>query len=95
MIYNNILLTVQDPVNIETVRSLLIEQAELSRLEPGCARFEVYHSHENPSLFLLVEQWESQEHLDAHRKEKACVDVYFPKILPLVDRVPHRSDRVI
>jgi len=95
MIYNNVLLTVRDSKNIESVRQLLIEQAELSLQESGCARFEVYHSQENVCLFLLVEQWESQSHLDAHRREKACTDIYFPKILPLVDRVPHRSDRVI
>ena len=60
MIYNNLLLTVKDDTNIDTVQKLLVEQATLSREEPGCARFEVYHSREDRSLFILVEQWESQ-----------------------------------
>lgn len=95
MIYNNILLTVKDEANVDTVRELLVEQATLSRAEPGCARFEVYHSREDRSLFFLIEQWESQEHLDVHRQAKSCVEVYAPKVLPLVDRVPHPSDRVL
>ena len=95
MIYNNILVTVRDRTHLEEVRQLLTEQAELSLQEPGCARFEVYHSQENDCLFLLVEQWESQAHLDAHRSGKACTDIYFPRVLPLVDRVPHPSDRII
>lgn len=95
MIYNNILLTVKDKANVETVKELLIQQATMSREEPGCARFEVYHSQEDRSLFILVEQWESQEQLDVHREAKSCQEVYFPKVIPLVDRVPHPSDRVL
>ena len=95
MTYYNILLTVKNEANIDTVRELLVEQATLSRAEPGCARFEVYHSREDRSLFILVEQWESQEHLDVHRQAKSCVEVYAPKVLPLVNRVPHPSDRIL
>ena len=85
----------KDEANIDSVRELLVEQATLSRAEPGCARFEVYHSREDRSLFLLVDQWESQENLDVHRQAKSCVEVYVPKVLPLVDRVPHPCDRVL
>jgi quinol monooxygenase YgiN len=95
MIYNNILLTVKDKAKIDIVQELLVEQATLSRAEPGCARFEVYHSREDRSLFILVEQWETQEHLEVHRQAKSCVEVYAPRVLPLVDRVPHPSDRVL
>ena len=93
MIYNNILLTVKNEADIDTVRELLIEQVTLSREEPGCARFELYHSREDRSLFILIEQWESQELLDAHRQAKSCQEVYIPKVLPLVERVPHPSDK--
>lgn len=95
MIYNNILLTVKNESDIETVRELLIEQVTLSREEPGCARFELYHSQEDRSLFILIEQWESAELLDAHRQARSCQEVYLPKVLPLVERVPHPSDRVL
>jgi autoinducer 2-degrading protein len=94
MIYGNILLTVKDPANIETVAELLQEQARLSREEPGCERFEVYHSQADRQVFLLVERWESQAALDAHREAWAYLNVYQPKVIPLVDRVAHLSDLI-
>ena len=66
MIYANIWLTVKEPGNVEKIRELLSEQARLSREEPGCARFEVYQSHNDATRFLLVERWETQEALDKH-----------------------------
>lgn len=94
MIFVNVLLTLKDEANLATVRELLVRQATLSREEPGCARFEVYHSHSDESLFILVERWETQADLDRHRKAKAFVEIYEPKVLPLVDRVPHPSELV-
>ncbi len=95
MIYLNVLLTVKDPAQVETVRGLLIEQARLSRQEPGCARFEVYQSQNEPRRFILNEHWESPEAVDAHRKAHAYTTVYQPRVLPLVDREPHPSTLVI
>ena len=95
MIYNNVFLTVKNEADIVTVSELLKEQCRLSREEPGCERFEVYQSQNDRSLFILVEQWESQEHLDAHREATSTQTIYRPKVIPLVDRVPHPSDRVI
>ena len=94
MIHNNVLLTVKDEKNIDEVRELLLEQGRLSREEPGCARFEVYHSKADAKVFLLVEWWESEETLDVHRTAKAYTEVYKPKVLPLVDRTPHPSDLI-
>ena len=94
MIYANIILTVRQEDDIETIRGLLAEQARLSRQEPGCARFEVYHSQSDPNVFLLIERWESQAALDEHRKAKAYTEIYQPQVLPLVDRVPHVSTLV-
>jgi quinol monooxygenase YgiN len=91
MLYVNVLLTVQDPSNIETVKNLLLEAAKLSRQEPGCARFDVYHSTADESVFLLNEHWESQEALDGHRKGVPYTQIYQPKVMPLVVRVGHPS----
>jgi len=89
MIYNNVILTVRDRADIDAVARLLQQQAELSRHEPGCARFEVYHSDSDPSVFLLIEQWEDQPALNAHREARAFTQVYRPLVLPLVERSPH------
>jgi quinol monooxygenase YgiN len=94
MIYANIWLTVKEATNVEKVRELLSEQARLSRQEPGCARFEVYQSHNDATKFLLIERWETQESLDVHRTAHAYTTIYQPQILPLVIREPHPSHLV-
>jgi quinol monooxygenase YgiN len=94
MIYLNIWLTVKDPAHVEEVRGLLVQQATMSREEPGCARFEVFQSNNDPMRFLLHERWETQESLDRHRTATAYTTVYQPKVLPLVNREPHPSTLV-
>ncbi len=94
MICLNILLTVNDPGDVETVRGLLAEQGRLSRAEPGCLRFEVYQSQNDASLFILNERWESQAALDAHRQAKAYTEIYQPQVIPRVTRTPHPSQLV-
>ncbi|GJM14392.1 MAG: hypothetical protein DHS20C12_27950 [Pseudohongiella sp.] len=94
MIYNNVILTVKNRQNIDTVRELLAEQARRSSEEPGCERFEVYQSQADAALFMLVEQWTTQEDLDRHKQAAAFTQLYLPKVIPLVDRVPHPSELV-
>ena len=89
MIYANIVLTVKDANDIPIIRDLLSEQGRLSRAEPGCLRFEVYHSNVDPARFFLCERWESTEALDLHRKAKAYTEIYQPQVLPKVDRQGH------
>jgi quinol monooxygenase YgiN len=91
MVYVNVLLTVRDARDVDEIGSLLAEQCRLSRAEPGCRRFEVYHSQSDARVFLLNEHWESQQALETHRQAKAFKTIYEPKILPRVDRVPHPS----
>ncbi|MBX3443745.1 MAG: antibiotic biosynthesis monooxygenase [Planctomyces sp.] len=94
MVYVNVVLTVKSDADVPRVRELLSEQARLSRAEPGCLRFEVYHSENDPRTFLLVERWESDAALDVHRTAHAYTTVYHPQVLPLVERTPHRSQLV-
>jgi quinol monooxygenase YgiN len=94
MIHLNIWLTVQQPENVPVVRDLLAEAGRLSRAEPGCLRYEAYHSTADPNRFLLHERWESQAALDAHRKAAAYTTVYHPRILPLIVREAHPSTLV-
>lgn len=95
MIYINVVLTVKAAEDIPEVRSLLSEQCRLSRMEPGCARFEVYHSTSDPRVFLLNEHWESTAAIDAHRRAHAYTTIYQPLVLPKVERVPHPSELVL
>lgn len=91
MICLNILLQVKDPADVEKVRDLLREQGRLSLLEPGCLRFEVYQSNNDPTVFILNERWDTQASLDVHRTALAYTTVYAPKVIPLVNRTPHPS----
>jgi quinol monooxygenase YgiN len=90
----NVWLTVKHAADVDDIRSLLAQAASLSRQEPGCLRFEVYHSQLDRRCFLLVERWESQAAWEAHRQERAFTEIYAPRVLPRVDRVPHISTLV-
>jgi quinol monooxygenase YgiN len=94
MIYTNIILTVNEEADVAEIKELLREQGRLSRAEPGCVRFEVYHSQADPRTFILVERWESQQALDVHRTARAYTEIYVPKVLPRATRVPHVSQLV-
>lgn len=84
-----VVLTAKDIGSLPALRELMATQVILSREEPGCVRFEVFESQTVPGTIMIVERWESQAALDAHRKAKAITTVYIPKILPLVERVLH------
>jgi quinol monooxygenase YgiN len=45
--------------------------------EPGCRRYTVAVTLADPSRFVLVSEWESQEALDAHYRSKAFTDFQF------------------
>lgn len=94
MIYNNVMLNVNNADDVSKVKILLAEQARLSSEEAGCIRFEVYHSQADVQQFLLVEQWQTQADLDQHKQAKAFTELYIPKVIPLVSRVPHPSELV-
>lgn len=91
MFHINVWLTVKDLANVATVGKLLAEQVRLTRAEPGCLRFDVYHSEADASRYLLVERWEQKSDWETHRSAKAFTEIYAPKVLPLVNREPHIS----
>ncbi len=91
MICLNVLLTAKDAADVAKIRDFLGHAMRKSRAEPGCLRFDVYHSSAEPCRFMLVEHWASQEALDAHRLAEAYTQIYKPHVMPLVDREGHPS----
>jgi quinol monooxygenase YgiN len=89
MVYLNVWLTVKEAANVEHVRQCLTELTHLSRAEPGCLRYEVYHSENDPTKFLLVERWATKADWEAHRTAPGYTEIYAPKVIPHVDRQPH------
>ena len=91
MICLNVLLTAKNPADVAKIRDLLAEAMRKSRSEPGCLKFDVYHSTAEPRRFTLVEHWASQDALDQHRLAAAYNEIYKPHVMPLVDREGHPS----
>ena len=95
MIHNNVILRAKHLEDIGTISHLLATQAEVSLTEQGCRRFEVYQSESDAQTFILIEWWETQEDLDRHKSAKQFVEVYVPQVIPLVERFPHPSKRLV
>jgi hypothetical protein len=89
MICLNVLLLAKDAGDVPAIRDHLARAMRMSRAEPGCLRFEVYHSTAEPRRFVLVEHWASQQALDAHRLAEAYTTIYKAHVMPLVDREGH------
>jgi quinol monooxygenase YgiN len=89
MICLTILLTAKNEADVPRLRDLLAEAMRSSRAEPGCLRFDVYHSTAEPRRFTLVEHWADQAAVDAHRLAAAYTTIYKPQVMPLVDREGH------
>lgn len=94
MFHINVLLTVKAAGDVAKVSELLRECGRRSRQEPGCVRYDAFHSQAEPKLFLLVECWESEAAWQAHREAAAVQEIYLPQVIPLVDRAPHISTRL-
>ncbi|MFM9057886.1 MAG: putative quinol monooxygenase [Planctomycetaceae bacterium] len=91
MICLTILLTAKDAADVPRLCDLLARAVRLSRAEPGCLRYDVYHSSAEPRRFTLVEHWADQSALDAHRLAEAYTTIYKTTVMPLVDREGHPS----
>jgi quinol monooxygenase YgiN len=85
----NVWLTVKDPADVDSIGKHLAEAARLSRAEPGCLHFAVYHSQTNPQQFLLVEHWGQKSDWETHRTAQAFTTIYQPHVLPRVERQAH------
>ena len=54
------------PDKASEMRAVVLKLAENSREEDGCIRYDVLQNTTEPHVFLLVEEWTSNAHLDAH-----------------------------
>lgn len=54
------------PDKVEEMISVLKVLTEKTRQEVGCIRYDVVQNKEEPTEFLMLEEWESQTVLDAH-----------------------------
>lgn len=54
------------PDKVEEVKTVLLRIIEPTRQEDGCIVYELLQNQEDPTDFTFVEEWESQELLNAH-----------------------------
>ncbi len=94
MFYLNVRLTVHKDEDVPAVKAALERMVPMVRQEPGCLRFDVYHSQTNPRLFFLVEHWESRDHWVAHREMEAIQTIYLPEVLTRAEREGHECEAV-
>lgn len=50
----------------ETVRQAIEAVIAPTRAEPGCINYDLHQSSEDPSIFMLYENWNSKKDLDDH-----------------------------
>lgn len=55
---------------IQDLKNNLIKLVENSRKEKGCLQYDLHQSIAKPGVFVLHEQWESQEILDLHNAQE-------------------------
>lgn len=54
------------PDAVPAMRTAVLALAAASRKEAGCLRYDVLQNAGDPHVFVLVEEWASVGHLDAH-----------------------------
>jgi len=52
------------------VLRVITAQLELTRVQPGCLRCDLYQAVENPNVFALIEEWESHPDLSARLRSE-------------------------
>lgn len=71
----------------DQVKSVLVGLVKSARRELGCLYYELLQSRSNPYEFLLIEEWETQTHLDSHTAASHTKTAAV-KIEALIEAVP-------
>lgn len=72
----------------DEVKSVLSSLVEPTHQESGCLHYELLQNFQDPSEFVLIEEWESQAALDSHtaashtQKAEAEVEDFLKQIPP-------------
>lgn len=71
-----------EPENLAEVIDIYRELVRETRKESGCISYELLQQSDNPGELMLVEEWESQAHLDAHTHTD-----HFVRLVAALDRL--------
>ena len=76
------------PETEDKVKSVLSSLVEPTHQEPGCLHYELLQNYQDPSEFVLIEEWENQAALDSHtaashtQKAEAEVEDFLKQVPP-------------
>ena len=76
---------VAKPGEEENVAAILRAVAPLSREEPGCLAYEVHDSVDDPTRFLLYEQYEDETAYQSHQQTDHFRDLILGGAVPKLD----------
>ena len=88
----NVLLTVKNAADVAQVKEMMTEMGRLSRLEPGCVRYEVCHSQARCHEVLCASDGRQRPTGNTTARLTPFKTIYEPKVIPLVNREPHSCD---
>jgi quinol monooxygenase YgiN len=73
------------PGEVATVADLISRMVAPSRAERGCRAYVPHRSPEDPTEFLLYEQYTDHDALEAHRTSSHFVDIVQGQIVPRLE----------
>lgn len=73
------------PGNEQRCREILELMTPLTRAEPGCLFYQAHQSTDDPTLFLLYEQYVDQAALDAHSGSDYFREHVLGEAVPLLE----------
>lgn len=68
------------PEQISLVLPLYEELVALTKAEPGCIAYDLFHDLRDLGHFVFIEEWESRDALDQHVQS-----AHFQRLVPLID----------
>lgn len=74
-----------DPTAADRAALAMLALVEPTLAEPGCVTYEFYRDHDDPSLFLCFEHWQSRQALDAHGSTPH-VTAFLAEFGPVIER---------
>ncbi len=75
------------PGNVSAVLSHLREMSpKVAANEPGCHQYQVAQSNENENLLVLIEHYEDEAALSAHREMPHFKEIIEGKVVPLLEK---------
>lgn len=79
----NAKITVQED-HVAEAKAILLNMVEPTRKEDGCIVYTLVQDLTLPNVFYYIEEWESHQHLDAHRQQPHFVQYLETELVPFV-----------